>query len=177
MSVGPGFLVILGGLPGTGKSSIGRELATRMPAQYLRIDTIEGTLRRTRPELGDLRDTGYCVAYALAGDNLQLGHSVIADSVNPIEITRSAWRDIAKRADTNFVEIEIFCSSPDTHRQRVEERWRAHDGNGVPDWEAVRNRHYEFWDSATLRIDTADATPAECAETILAQLRVAQPTS
>ncbi|WP_193181711.1 AAA family ATPase [Nisaea sediminum] len=177
MSGSPGFLVILGGLPGTGKSSIGRELAARMPAQYLRIDTIEGTLRRIRPELGDLRDSGYCIAYALAADNLRLGHSVIADSVNPIEITRSAWRDVAKQVDTDFIEIEIFCSSPDTHRRRVEERWRAHDGSGVPDWEAVRNRHYEPWDSATVRIDTADATPAACAETLIERLRTAQPTS
>jgi len=39
---------------------------------------------------------GANVAYRLAADNLRLGMSVVADSVNPIAITRRAWRDVAQ---------------------------------------------------------------------------------
>ncbi len=38
---------------------------------------------------------GYIVAYRLAEHNLRLGLAVVADSVNPIEITREAWRAVA----------------------------------------------------------------------------------
>jgi predicted kinase len=33
-------------------------------------------------------DRGYRVAYAVAEENLGLGRTVIADSVNPIQLTR-----------------------------------------------------------------------------------------
>ena len=38
-------LVVLGGLPGVGKSSIAHALLSQWPAVYLRIDTIEQALR------------------------------------------------------------------------------------------------------------------------------------
>ncbi|CAM3662066.1 AAA family ATPase [Legionella longbeachae] len=37
------MLVIFGGLPGTGKSSIARELAKHLKAVYLRIDTVRAS--------------------------------------------------------------------------------------------------------------------------------------
>nr|WP_246751941.1 AAA family ATPase [Bradyrhizobium diazoefficiens] len=38
-------LIVFGGLPGTGKTTVARELTQRLAATYLRIDTIEQTLR------------------------------------------------------------------------------------------------------------------------------------
>lgn len=54
---------------------------------------------------GSLRldDAGYRVAYALADDNLRLGRTVIADSVNPIGLTRDAWLSVADRAQVTAV--------------------------------------------------------------------------
>jgi predicted kinase len=78
------MLLIFGGLPGTGKSTIARLLAARLGAVWLRIDSIEQALIRaetvTRHDIGP---AGYLVAYAIAADNLRLGNVVIADSVNP----------------------------------------------------------------------------------------------
>lgn len=87
------MLLIFGGLPGTGKSTIARLLAARLGAVWLRIDSIEQALIRaetvTRHDIGP---AGYLAAYAIAADNLRLGNVVIADAVNPIAITRQAWR-------------------------------------------------------------------------------------
>jgi len=38
-------LIVFGGLPGTGKTAIARELSRRLGASYVRIDTIEQSLR------------------------------------------------------------------------------------------------------------------------------------
>lgn len=62
---GPGApaLVVLGGLPGVGKSTVARALLAQWQAVYLRIDTIEQALRDSGVEVGT---AGYRVAYALA---------------------------------------------------------------------------------------------------------------
>src|SRR5206468_67068 len=65
---------------------------------------------------------GYLIAYAVAADNLSLGRDVIADSVNPLAITRNAWRDVAERCNSGFVEIEVTCFDAAVHRSRVEAR-------------------------------------------------------
>jgi len=36
---------------------------------------------------------GYVVGYALAGDQLRSGWSAVAESVNPLAVTRDAWRE------------------------------------------------------------------------------------
>ncbi|WP_225152486.1 AAA family ATPase [Bradyrhizobium sp. NBAIM08] len=41
----PSSLIVFGGLPGTGKTTIARELTARLAATYLRIDAIEQPLR------------------------------------------------------------------------------------------------------------------------------------
>lgn len=161
-----GLLIILGGLPGTGKTSIARELAHRLPAVHLRIDTIETALSNAPTAPEPIDDLGYRVAYAVAADNLRLDHTVIADSVNPIEITRSAWRDTALRTGTPFFEIEVICSDTRLHRQRVEQRISDIEGLKVPTWTKVENREYELWTTKHLTIDTARASLDESIEMI-----------
>ncbi|HEV2547953.1 MAG TPA: AAA family ATPase [Stellaceae bacterium] len=87
--------IAFGGLAGTGKTTLARALADADRAVYLRIDTIEQTLRSSGTLAADVGPAGYMVAYALAEANLGLGHVVVADSVNPLRITRQAWCDVA----------------------------------------------------------------------------------
>ena len=161
------MLYILGGLPGVGKTAIARGLARAIGAVHLRIDSIEQALRNssvtvTGPE-------GYEVAYAVAGDNLRLGRDVIADSVNPIEVTRAAWRHVAQRAGTQFIEIEVVCTDVAEHRRRVESRIADIAGHRLPTWQQVCDREYEPW-QAGIVLDTAGQQPEASVAALLERL-------
>ncbi|WP_080654909.1 AAA family ATPase [Bradyrhizobium japonicum] len=80
-------LLVFGGLPGTGKTTISRELATRLNATYLRVDAIEQALRQGGLAVGSM---GYAIANAIAAENLKLHRTVVADCVNPVLASVSA---------------------------------------------------------------------------------------
>jgi predicted kinase len=162
------MLIILAGLPGVGKTTIARELAPRLVAVHLRIDSIEGAIRRSsRHAAVPMDEAGYLVGYAVAEDNLRLGHTVIADSVNPWPETRDAWRAVARRADVRALELEIVCSDPSMHERRVTGRQPDVDGTRPVTWQQVLARDYRHWHRPPVVIDTARQSVLESVETIL----------
>lgn len=167
------LLIALGGLPATGKTTVARVLAQRLGATHLRIDTIEQALRRSGRLADDVGSAGYEVAFALAEDNLRLGGSVIADSVNPLKITRDAWRGVAERTGVPLAEVEIIRSNAEDHRRHVETRAADIQGLRLPTWVEVADREYEPWDRPHVVIDTSGKSVEECAEEILAALQAA----
>ena len=153
------MLFIFGGLPGTGKTELAIHLAQKVGAAYVRIDTIEQAMRDGG--LTTIGPQGYFVAYKVAADNLRLGMSVVADSVNPLDVTRQAWREVAIQAGAPFREIEIICSDRAEHRRRVSTRQSRIPRLKLPTWRDVVEREYHPWPNRHLAIDTAGQTPEE----------------
>ncbi|AYQ44452.1 MULTISPECIES: AAA family ATPase [Burkholderia cepacia complex] len=169
------MLITFSGLPGTGKSTIASRLAVRLEAVYLRIDSIEQAIRTSGvlAEGAEMGGAGYAVCYRVAADNLAIGTTVVTDSVNPLKVTRDAYRNIAARIGVPVLEIEIVCSDRQQHRQRVETRQSTTAGLVLPTWQEVVDRDYDVWDRPHLEIDTAFTSVEQCIDQILHALPVA----
>ncbi|GGF35453.1 adenylyl-sulfate kinase [Aliidongia dinghuensis] len=154
------MLIVFGGLPGTGKTTLARAIAVERQATYLRVDTIEQALRDSGMLAVDVGPAGYLAAYALAEENLRLGRVVVVDAVNPLAITRQAWRRVAERTDAAMIEIEVICSDRVEHRRRVETRTTDISGLVTPTWQQVLARKYEAWEPVPFVLDTAGCLPA-----------------
>jgi len=165
------MLIVFGGLPGTGKTTIARQVARACRATYIRIDAIEQAIRSANVLSGEVGPAGYMVAYALSQSNLGLGQSVVADSVNPLAITRDAWRSVAASAAVPIIEVEIVCSDIAEHRRRVETRTSDIPGHILPGWATIEAREYEMWSAPHLVIDTAAVTPEEATAQVIAAAR------
>ena len=163
------MLIVFAGLPGLGKTTIARELARQLGAVFVRIDSIEYGIRQSARQ-APVEDAGYRAAYAVAEDNLRAGLTVVADSVNPLTITRDAWRAVGHRAGVRVVEVEVVCTDASEHRRRVETRVTDFPGWTLT-WQQVVDREYHPWDRDRIVLDTANATPAENISTLLRGLK------
>jgi predicted kinase len=164
------MLVVLGGPPGTGKTTLGKALAVRRSAAYVRVDEIEHALTHHAKLGSEIGAAGYVVAFAVAASNLRLGSLVIADSVNPVPESRKGWRDVAHREAARLLEIEVICSDGVEHRRRVEARTADIAGFELPSWSSVVERDYVPWTSPRLVVDTALLTRDEAVAAIEAAI-------
>lgn len=160
-------LIVFGGLPGVGKTSIAREVARRTNAVFLRIDSIEQAIRASGRLDKLMDDTGYRAANLVAEDNLRIARTVVADCVNPVQISRDAWVGVAHRAKASIVEVEIICSDTREHRQRFENRVSDVPGLRLPGWDEVTSREYEPWQRKHIVVDTAGRTANDCVNELL----------
>src|SRR5215510_3035242 len=148
------ILYIFSGLPVSGKTTLSQIVAQRVNAVYLQIDTVEQALRELCSV--DVQGEGYRLSYRIAADNLRVGMSVVADSCNPIELTRREWERVALEARAEYINIEVICSDAREHRLRVETRISTVSGLKLPTWRDVANREYHDWTVNRIVIDTAN---------------------
>ena len=155
------MLIVFSGLPGVGKTTVARGVACRLLATYLRIDAVEEAIRSALGPTQDIGTAGYVVAQAVAETNLALGRTVVADCVNPLVESRSAWRAVASHAAARLLEVEVVCSDVTEHRRRVEARVADIAGHALPAWASITAQAYQAWDRSRLIVDTAQLTPDE----------------
>ncbi|MDH6222480.1 AAA family ATPase [Streptomyces pseudovenezuelae] len=164
------MLIVIGGLPGTGKTTLARLLAACIDAVHLRVDTIEQAIVRSGLAQHPVGPAGYVIGYALAEEHLRQGLTVIAESVNPLAVTRNSWQGVGTRAAARVVEVEVICSDPDEHQDRVTTRSIDIPDLPLPNWQQVLNRDYEPWDREHIVIDTAGQGPQESLALLLHHL-------
>ena len=170
----PPVLVVVGGLPATGKSTIAGQLARQVRAPYLRVDRIEQAIVDHSALTHPIGVAGYAVAHSLASEQLSLGLDVVVECVNPTAITRDGWTSTAGRAGAAIVEVEIVCSDAAEHRRRVETRVSDVDGLVKPTWDQVLRREYHPWSRRHLIIDSVGTSVQEAAEQIATEMASAR---
>ncbi|RZS82712.1 putative kinase [Motilibacter rhizosphaerae] len=166
------MLIVLSGLPASGKSTVARAVVARTRAVPLRLDLVEQAVVASGSEQHPVGPVGYYVLYALADDLLRQGFSVIADAVNAHPGIRDHWRSVAESAGVPVLEVEVRCSDPVAHQRRAEER--TIDIAGLPrmTWSHIEQIDYQPWDREVLRIDTAVVGAEQAAELVAERMGV-----
>jgi predicted kinase/limonene-1,2-epoxide hydrolase len=162
-------LVVIGGLPGVGKTTVAREVAGRLRATHLRIDALEAALVAqglATPEA--MGGHGYGLALAAAETCLRAGTDVVVDAVFPVAVARRPFRELGERLGVPVHWLRLICTDRAEHRRRVEERVADLPGHVVPTWAQVEQRERDQWHERHTVVDTAAGDPVAA---VLAALR------
>lgn len=165
-----GILIVFSGLPASGKTTLASKLATYLGATYLRVDTVEASLR-DGTEIPGLGIKCYRVAQFIAGENLRLGNSVVGDSVNPVSASRDGWNDVAKSVDCKFINVEVVCSNKEEHQARLRTRTTTIAGLTEPTWKEIQEREYHPWNQDRILIETSGKDIETCFSELLSALK------
>ena len=169
-------LIVLAGLPGTGKSTLARELAARSGAVWLRVDAVEAaTIAAGVPPSFETGLAAYRVARDLARDHLLLGRDAIVDAVNGVEPARAMWRELAQACGADRIVVEVYCSDAAEHRRRVESRPPATPPLPTPTWDEVVHREYAAWNEPVFRVDGTRAAEDVAVEILTHLARARDP--
>lgn len=138
-------LIVMVGLPGTGKSHLVRELARLVPLDVIETDDIRRGIS-SRPEYTQQENRRvFAVAHGRAEGLLRRGHNVVFDATNIYEWGRKVLYHIAERTGARLLIVRTVA--PDGV---VEGRLRARTAGADPSdrseagWEVYLRMKREF---------------------------------
>jgi len=154
------MLVVISGLPGTGKSAVAAEVAREADAVHLSIDTVEDALLGAGiPRSWTTGVAAYEAVRAAAEQNLDLGRIVVVDAVNDSEPARATWRRAAATTGTPLMFVLLTLDDEAEHRRRLEGRSRNLTNLLEPSWDDVSSRRSSFapWTDVHLRVSASES--------------------
>jgi predicted kinase len=151
-------LIVVSGLPGTGKSTIAGALALARKAALLSVDPMESAI--IRAGVAPSFETGlaaYLVVEAAADEILAVGLDVIVDAVNSVEPARDMWRGLARRHSVPLRVIACSLGDETVAGERLATRNRGY-ASGEPTREEIEARRREWtpWPEEHLALDTLE---------------------
>lgn len=162
------MLIVLSGLPGTGKSTIADGIARARQTPAFSVDPIESAIVRAGiPATFETGLAAYLIAETMAERNLAAGLDAVIDAVNAVEEARDMWRGLAARHAVELRIIECLVSDGDLHRTRLASRRRGL-AFAEPSWDDVERRKGEWttWPEPHLTLDAADPADANMAKAL-----------
>lgn len=162
-------LIVMSGLPGSGKSRVSEGIAKILEFPIFSVDPIESAIIKSG--IKKSFETGYAaylVAKALASEQLKLGNSVIIDAVNAEEEAKDVWRDLVKEHSLDLIVIECVLADTKLHKERIGSRTR--NLHGIPEvtWDRVeaRSQKYTPWKEPILMLDSSGSLQSNIEEAI-----------
>ena len=125
-------LIVVSGLPGSGKSYFSRRLAERLPLPIVESDAMRQVLAPKPSYSPGESERLFRACHALIGDLLRKGISLIFDATNLIERHREQLYRIADSADAKLIIVRLEAP-PELVRQRLERRQTEPDQNDKSD--------------------------------------------
>ena len=163
-------LVLVGGLPGTGKSTVAAGIGAAHQWQVLRSDELRRRLTTAVPDGGglftgrydaDSTREGYETLLRTAERSLAFGESVVLDASWTDGRWRTAATEVADRTGSELV--TLYCEADEQVAvQRIEER-RAEGSDiseATPEVRTAMRRVVDPWHAAA-SIDTSSMTPEQ----------------
>ena len=126
-------LILMSGLPGTGKSSFSSKLAKRLPVITLSSDKLRKTLFKI-PDYSEAESTRlFSAIHHVIELLLKKGISIILDATNLVESKRETFYTIASRLDSRLIIIKV-TAPPEIVRRRLARREFGIPGGSDADW-------------------------------------------
>jgi len=114
-------LIIVSGLPGTGKSYFSRKLAERLPSVIVESDALRKRLFRSPTYSAEESHRLFCACHRLIEEFLGSGISVILDATNLVEHHREPLYRIAQRLQAKLILVQVEAPR-ELVRQRLQGR-------------------------------------------------------
>lgn len=143
------MLYLVCGLPGTGKTTVAKELASLTGGMVLRTDEIRKQLMSDPQYTPEEKRLVYDAMLRTAGSMLRAGAVVILDATFYLSKERDAAKEIARKAGSECVVIEVKCDE-ETVRRIIRKRESENDESDADfgvykkikkEWEPVKGEH------------------------------------
>src|SRR3954452_19908370 len=120
------MLIVVSGLPGTGKSTVSLGIAAARRAPVLSVDPVESAI--VRAGVARSWETGlaaYLVVQELAELSLAAGLDVVVDAVSAGDPPRQGWRSLSARHNTPMRVIVCELADSGEWKRRLTARNRG----------------------------------------------------
>jgi len=132
-------LLMLKGLPGSGKSMLASALGKQLGWPIIDKDDIKDILDGYTPEAGGL---AYEIMLNIVRRQLLQGLNVICDSPLTFSTTYKKARSIAEETQASLAIIECYCSDEQVWSQRINARKQLHlPAHHQTDWAQFQSFH------------------------------------
>ncbi len=146
-------LVLISGLPGTGKTYFSKKLSECLPFVTLESDALRRILNPS-PNHGKAESARLFYAIHLLCETLlKEGHSVIVDATNLTEKYRRHFYDISDRLGFKLVIVHLTANEP-VIKGRLDKRAKECDTHSDADWKVylrmkksvdkIKRKHYSL---------------------------------